>query len=640
MHYIVYYWVNMKKKIIWISTICAIIVVGVLLLPRIIRHFKSEDVWFHNHYKKMERMVTMRDGVRLFTSIYVPKDNSHPHPILFMRTPYSASPYGENLYRMLWSLSYKVYLDENYIFVIQDVRGRYKSEGVFVSDRPFIENKKTSADVDEASDTYDSIDWLIKNIENNNGKVGVIGASYPGFYALMASLCGHPALKAVSAQAPVVDKFMGDDTHHNGVLFLLDEYRFDIKYLGTKKHPGESASNDDRSEVGNCYDFFKKAGTYSEITQKYMGDSVLFWQDIGQHPDYDGWWKVRDASSHLYNIKPAMLIVGGEFDAEDNYGSWKAYKSIKAQSPNTFCKFVEGPWQHSGWVNRPGNKLGDIYFGSNTAYYYIDSIEKPFFDHFLLDSGMVDKTKDVSVFITGENRWQDFNEWPPKNTTALDVYLDSGKRLIYSIPALKESADIYESDPMNPVPFTANTNTSHSFTYMCEDQSFAEKRNDVLTYKTDVLDKDITITGPVIADIFTSITTTDADFVVKLIDVFPKDFSYPDSAKIGANMKGYEMLVRGDIMRGRYRNSFENPEAFVPNQVVEVKFVLPDVAHCFKKGHCIMVQIQSTWFPLADRNPQQFINPYTSQTKDFVKSDISIYHDSLHASRIVLQALQ
>lgn len=600
----------------------------------------KDSAWIVNNYTKIEKQIPMRDGVKLFTAIYIPNDKSERHPILIMRTPYSCAPYGEGKFtERFWTRGDSSYLYRGYIMVIQDVRGKFMSEGEFEEVRPFIAVKKSKKETDESTDTYDVIDWLVKNVPNNNGNVGVFGVSYPGFYSTMAAACNHPALKAVSPQAPVTNWFIGDDFHHNGAMFLSDAFNF---YRGfglprsalTMEWPKLADLKSDDS-----YSFFLKQGTFAEIKKKYFGDTIKFWNDVQAHPDYDEWWKARDARKACYNIKPAILVTGGLFDAEDCWGAFNLYKAIKQQSPTTNCKLVEGPWFHGGWAKSKGDRLGNIWFESNTSEHYWQNCELPFFEFYLRGIGDANTIADANIFITGENKWYSFTQWPPQNTTPTSLYLSENENLSFAKPTSQKSFDAYQSDPMKPVPYTADIHYARTREYMTDDQRFASRRTDVLTYQTPVLTEDVTVTGTLLADLFVSITTSDADFVVKLIDVFPDDFKYPDSVKIKYPMGSYQMLVRGEIMRGRYRNSFETPSAFGPNKIEEVKFELPDVAHTFKKGHRIMVQIQSSWFPLVDRNPQQFLNTYTVESKQLIKSSISIYHDAQHSSSLILPVL-
>lgn len=606
----------------------------------------KDSVWFAAHYTKIERSIPMRDGVKLFTAIYIPNDVAEKHPTLLNRTPYSVAPYGEHRYTERYSSrGDSTYFHRNYIMVYQDVRGRFMSEGVFEDVRPFLPAKKSKTEIDEASDAYDTIDWLMKNIKNNNGNVGAFGISYPGFYATETALSNHPALKAVSPQAPVTDWFIGDDFHHNGATFLMDNFDFYRSFGVPRPKPLTTYPPIPEVTYQDNYSFFLEHGTFHELKEKFMGDSIKFWNDVAAHPDYDDWWKARNARNGCYNVKPAMLIVGGLFDAEDCFGAWNLYKAIESQSPATNCKIVEGPWIHGGWAKTTGEKLGNIWFEQKTSAWYRSQIELPFFEYYLNGKG-ADQIKEATIFITGENKWHEFNEWPPKNISAVNLYLQQGGKARLGESNTQDTKisttgfDEYMSDPMKPVPYTEHIHSERTVEYMTDDQRFASRRPDVLVYETDVLKSDVTLTGAVMADLFVSISTTDADFVVKLIDVYPDDFKYPDSIKINYPMGGYQMLVRGEIMRGRFRNSFSIPEPFIPNQVSEVKFELPDVAHTFQKGHRIMVQIQSSWYPLADRNPQQFIDPYQCETKDLISSNIKIYHDAGHASKIILPVLK
>lgn len=610
----------------------------------------SDSIWIVNNYTKIEKMITMRDGVRLFTSIYIPKDNSENHPILIERTPYSCSPYGEKSYRDFWNSYHKYYLLEKYIMVIQDVRGRWMSEGEFVDVRPFISDKKTSSDIDESSDTYDAIDWLVKNIPHNNGKVGVFGISYPGFYSTMAAASNHPALVAVSPQAPVTNWFIGDDFHHNGVLFLLDAFSF-YPALGAgfglpHPRPTMKAPKTIEIPVHDNYKFYLETGTLSEFA-RLAGDSVRFWKNLYSHPDYDDFWKARDARNATKNLKPAMLWVGGLFDAEDNWGAWNAYKAAEANNPGKeFNRLVMGPWYHVQWAKNDGTHLGNIWFGSNTSPWYQQNIEIPFFNHFLKGNADISSIAEANIFLTGENAWHKFESWPPEGKHDKPIYFQPGGKLDWKQPDVLTGFTEYISDPAKPVPYTEDVHFSRTRNYMTDDQRFAERRPDVLSFRTDILEEDVTLTGVVTADLMVSVSSTDADFVVKLIDVFPDDLSYNDidiysdkDPVLSYPMGGYEMLVHGEIFRGRYRNSYEKPQPFVPGKVERVKFNVGDVAHTFKKGHRIMVQIQSSWFPLADRNPQKFVNIYEANENDFQKATIRIYHNRKYPGNIILPVL-
>jgi putative CocE/NonD family hydrolase len=610
----------------------------------------TDSTWFVNNYTKMEQYITMRDGVRLFTSIYIPKDKTEKHPVLITRTPYSCAPYGENNFKPYWDSYEKEYFKEGYIMVTQDVRGRWMSEGSFEDVRPFNPGKKNK-ETDEASDTYDAIDWLVKNIPDNNGNVGVFGISYPGFYSTMAAAGNHPALKAVSPQAPVTNWFIGDDFHHKGVFFQMDAFDFYSALGFGFGQPHPAPTDIPARSVGypghDNYKFFLDAGTLKNLS-KYMGDTIAFWKDVMSHPNYDAWWQARDARNATKNLKPAMLWVGGLFDAEDCWGAWNAYKAAEKNNPGkTFNKIVEGPWYHVQWANNDGTHHGNIQFGSNTSEYYQQHFEIPFFNYFLKGKGDVSQIAEANIFVTGANQWKTFTQWPPSNKEDKEMYLQSGGKLNWSKPAGASSFSEYISDPAKPVPYEEFVHFNRTRTYMTDDQRFAARRTDVLVFQTDTLTDAVTLTGNVIADLLVSTSTTDADFVVKVIDVYPDNLSYNNvdiyAEKDPVNpypMGGYEMLVRAEIMRGKFRNSFSKPEPFVPGKVTEVKWELPDMAHTFLKGHRIMVQIQSSWFPLADRNPQKFMDIYTANDNDFQKANIRIYHDAEHQSKIILPVLK
>lgn len=608
-----------------------------------------DSTWFSNNYSKKEVYITMRDGVKLFTSIYMPKSTSEKHPILMTRTPYSCRPYGEDKFIQIWRSYRKEYLEEGYIMVFQDVRGRWMSEGEFMDVRPFNPNKKGN-DIDEASDTYDTVDWLVKNLPNNNGNVGVYGISYPGFYSTMAAASNHPALKAVSPQAPVTNWFIGDDFHHNGAFFQMDAFTF-YSAVGwgfgvPHPKPVKVGPKSKGFPVHDNYQFYLEEGSLKNLT-KLTGDTIAFWTEMMNHPNYDDWWQARDARNATVNLQPAMLWVGGLFDAEDCWGAWNAYKAAEKNNPGkAFNKIVEGPWSHGQWSGRSGIHHGNIYFGSNTNEYYQQELEVPFFNYFLKGEGDISQIAEANVFITGANKWEQFDVWPPAKKKDKAIYLQSDGKLSFNKPGSGESFTEYISDPAKPVPYEEHVHFNRTREYMSNDQRFAARRPDVIVFQTDTLTEDITVTGNVVADILTSISTTDADFVVKIIDVFPDYLGYNDVDVYAEQapvkrypMGGYQMLVRGEVFRGRFRNSFEKPEAFTPGKVEEVKFELPDIAHSFKKGHRIMVQIQSSWFPLVDRNPQQFVDIYHCNESDFVKSDIKVYHDGEHASKIIFPIL-
>ncbi|MFN0175622.1 MAG: CocE/NonD family hydrolase [Saprospiraceae bacterium] len=604
--------------------------------------FQFDSAFIRDHFTKREVMIPMRDGVQLFTSIYSPKDQSKPYPIIMRRTPYSCSPYGTGSFPT--SFQNMNLARAGYIFVFQDVRGRYMSEGEFVDVRPFIPasdpSPKGKKQTDESSDTYDTVDWLLKNASNNNGRVGVMGISYPGFYATMAILAGHPAIKAVSPQAPVTDWFVGDDFHHNGAFMLMDAFGF---YSGFGK-PRPKPTTEGQAGFSNWktpdnYDFFLRAGALRNFATKFDMGKIPFWNDLMTHPDYDAWWKARNPRPHLKNVMPAVMTVGGLFDAEDCWGAWNTYKALEKQNPSTHPNsIVMGPWVHGGWARGTGERLGNVVFGSKTSQFYEQEIELKFFEHHLKGQGKMD-LPEAYVFETGSNQWTTYDAWPPKNTAQQKFYFQPKGKLSAQSPTSNSQTPFeqYVSDPTKPVPYTEDVHLGRTREYMSDDQRFAARRPDVLVYQTEVLSEPISVTGPVMADIWTSLSTTDADFVVKLIDVFPDTLK---SIENGVPLGGYQMLVRGEIFRGRYRENFENPKAFEPGVVTNVKFELPDVAHTFLPGHKLMVQVQSSWFPLADRNPQQFVNIYEAKDEDFVPCTVQIHRNPINASGVILPVLK
>jgi uncharacterized protein len=588
-------------------------------------------------YAKQEVYITMRDGVKLFTSIYTSKNSSVKHPILLNRTPYNIEPGGPDNFNFFMQL-YSRYTSEDYIMVFQDVRGKYMSEGQFEDIRPVIPIKKGNNDIDETTDTWDTVDWLVKNVENNNGKVGILGISYPGFYSTMGIINAHPAVKAVSPQAPVTAWFIGDDFHHNGAFFLQDCFNFYYSNGQPRGKPTRRSSPAFKYPLPDNYEFFLSLGAVKNIAPKYFGDSIKFWNDAFSHPDYDDFWKARDPRPYLKNVTPAVMTVGGWFDAEDLYGALNTYEAIEKQNPPDTRNFlVMGPWSHGQWAFGEGKNLGNIYWGLDANKKYVLQ-EENFFNYYLKGEGNP-ALAEATIFITGSNEWKEFATWPPKNIVEKNLYFHSGEAASFQAPVSKTSFDEYISDPLNPVPYTEDVHTNRTAAYMTDDQRFASRRPDVMVYQTDVLTEDITLTGPLTADLFVSTTGTDADYIVKLIDVLPPD-TKADDPDLKYPLGGYQMLVRGEVMRGKYRNSFEKPEPFVPGQVTEVKYEIPDVAHTFKKGHRIMIQIQNSWFPLVDRNPQKFVNIYKCSDNDFQKATHRIYHDSGNPSRLIVNVLQ
>ena len=589
-------------------------------------------------FDKQEVYITMRDGVRLFTSIYTPKNTAVAHPILLNRTPYDIEPGGPSGFNFFMQI-YGRYATEDYIMVFQDVRGKYMSEGTFEDIRPVIPVKKSEKDIDETTDTWDTVDWLIKNVKNNNSRVGIFGISYPGFYSTMGIINAHPAVKAVSPQAPVTAWFIGDDFHHNGAFFLLDCFSFYYSNGQPHRAPTRRGNSSFRWPSPDNYDFLLSLGAVKNLAPKYFGDSIKFWNDAFAHPDYDDFWKARDPRPFLNNVTPAVMTVGGWFDAEDLFGALHTYEAIEKQNPQTVRNFlVMGPWSHGQWAFGEAKNLGNIYWGLDANKKFIEQ-EVKFFNYYLKGEGEQD-IPEAEIFVTGSNEWRSFETWPPKNIIEKNLYLQSSGSVSFSPSVSKSSFDEYVSDPMKPVPYTVDVHTNRTAQYMTDDQRFAARRPDVMAYQTEVLAEDVTLTGPLTADLFVSTTGTDADYVVKLIDVFPQDTKASRDVDVKVPLGGYQMLVRGEVFRGKYRNSFEKPEPFVPGKVTEVKYVLPDVAHTFKKGHKIMIQVQNSWFPLVDRNPQKFVDIYKCSESDFQKATQRIYHDARYSSHLTVNVLQ
>jgi putative CocE/NonD family hydrolase len=598
----------------------------------------DDAAYIRENYTKIEKLIPMRDGVKLFTSIYVPKDKSVKYPVLLNRTPYTVSPYGEDTYKASLGPS-SLFIREGYIFVYQDVRGKWMSEGEFVDTRPYIPDKKGKKDIDESSDTYDTIDWLIKNIQGNNGKVGIYGISYPGFYATCGIIDSHPALKAASPQAPVTDWFIGDDVTHNGAFFLTGTFTFFASF-GQPRPAPTTTSSYPRLNTGtpDGYTFFLEEGnTFEALNEKYLKNRVAVWNDFMNHGTYDEYWQSRTPLPHLKNVKPAVLAVGGWYDAEDLYGPLKTYETIHKSTPAASNRLVMGPWPHGGWARSSGASFGYVHFDSETSTYYRENIELPFFNYYLKGKGNLNLAE-VNVFETGSNVWKTYPAWPPADARDVNLYFGDGGALSFANTAAeKGSYDEYISDPQKPVPYTASIVMGASREYMIEDQRFAASRPDVLVYKTPTLDKDVSFSGPVVPHLFISTTGTDADFVVKLIDVYPDTTSNHADTPPQIKLGGFQQLVRADVIRAKFRNSFSQPEALVPGRVTEVTFELRDIAHTFKKGHKIMVQVQSSWFPLVDRNPNQFIDIYHAKASDYKKATQRVYLDGKQQSYITLK---
>jgi putative CocE/NonD family hydrolase len=600
------------------------------------------------HYSKYEYAIPMRDGKKLFTAVYVPKDAAAQrlYPILLNRTPYGVAPYGTDNYKTTIGPS-EATAREGFIVAYQDVRGRFMSEGEFVDVRPYIAAKTSRTVIDETTDAYDTIDWLLKKVPHNNGRVGIWGISYPGFYAAMATIDAHPALVAASPQAPIADWFMGDDFHHNGAFFLPHAFNFYAVFGHPRPKPVKESGARFDPGTGDGYQFFQDLGPIANADRKYFKGDVAFWNEALAHETYDAFWKARNIRPHLRAIKPAVLTVGGWFDAEDLFGTLEVYKTIEKTSPSASNRLVMGPWFHGGWSHGDGDKLGNVFFDAPTARFYEAEVELRFFKDLLKD-GKDPGLSEATVFETGRNQWHTLDAWPPRGTRPLAFYLNAGGRLSNEAPA-DEGFDEYVSDPRKPVPFIEDVKIGMTREYMTADQRFASRRPDVLAYEGDVLDADLTVAGPIEARLFVSTSGTDSDFVVKLIDVYPndapdpgdKDEEAPDARRAPAytKMGGYEQLVRGEPMRGKFRNSFEKPEPFEPGVPAKVEFVMPDVFHTWKRGHRVMVQVQSTWFPLVNLNPQTFTNINTAGEADFQKATERVYRAKGQASAIVVPVL-
>lgn len=581
-----------------------------------------DAAYVKENYTKYEYQIPMRDGKKLFTSVYVPKDQSKKYPFMMDRTPYSVAPYGKDLYKGGLGPS-AFFLHDGYIFVYQDVRGRWMSEGIYEEMTPEKDLHPTKNDTDEGTDTYDTIDWLLKNVANNNGKVGVWGISYPGFYTTTALLSRHPALVAASPQAPIADLWR-DDAFHNGAFMLVANFGF---------YPGFTNRQDDkptqrrgaRFDAGteDGYEFFMKMNTMKNSNDLYYKDTIRLWNEMLDHPDYDQHWKDRNVLPHLTNIKTATLVTGGWYDAEDLYGAINTYKTLVKNNPKTPVYFAMGPWVHGGWARGNGDHLGDVGFGGPTGPYYRENIEFKFFSHYLKGTEL--NIAPVNVFETGTNEWKTYQQWPAAAAKEKNLYFLPDGKLSFDAPRTNASFTSYISDPNKPVPFINGTSMDMDREYMTADQRFAATRPDVLTYQTDVLADDVTLAGNIWANLKVAISGTDADFVVKVIDVYPDSTKNTSFTGQNVQLSHYEQMVRSEAMRGKYRNSFSKPEPFVPGKTTPVNFELQDVLHTFKKGHRIMVQVQSTWFPLIDRNPQQFMNIMKAKSEDFKKETVKIF---------------
>lgn len=592
--------------------------------------------YIRSHYAKYEYSIPMRDGKKLFTAVYTPYNTAKPYPFLMTRTPYTVGPYGLAKYKKTLGPS-EEFEKEGYIFVFQDVRGKFRSEGTFVNMRPQDAYTKGKNAVDDATDTYDTIEWLIKNVPNNNKKVGMWGVSYPGYYTSVGTINAHPALVAVSPQAPIADWFF-DDFHRNGAFSITMAFTFFDFFDKKREGLYQNWPERENLKTPDGYQFFRDLGPLSNVNKNYFKGERPFWNEVTEHPNYDEYWKARNVLPHLKKTKPAALVVGGWYDTEDLYGPLETYRTMLSGAKKERVKLVMGPWYHGEWVRGKGDKLGDTSFGFETTKWFQEQVLLPFFNHHL-------KSKDnpslaaATVFETGANRWRQFDSWPPKNMTSKTLYLDSHEQLRSSPPVTTSSASDYVSDPNKPVPYTKEVTTWWSKNYMAEDQRFTAQRPDVLVFETDVLTEDLTIAGSIDLDLWVSTSQSAADWVVKLVDVHP---GYnPDDEKVDQENGNLHSLVRWGILRGRFREGMSTPKPFEPGKPTQVKFELYDLLHTFQRGHKLQIQIQSSLFPFIDRNPQKYVdNIFHAKPEDFVKATHKVYHNRSHQSALRFKTIE
>jgi len=572
------------------------------------------------NYRVQAVDIPMRDGIKLRTHIYIPLDQTEPHAILMNRTPYSIWPYNENAMKPNIGPSMDL-ARRGYIFVYQDVRGRFMSEGRFVNMRPYNDEG-----INENTDTYDTIEWLLENLPNHNGNVGLWGISYPGFYVSMGIINSHPAIKAASPQAPIADWYW-DDVHHNGAFSLQLSFTFLYPFgqkrenLTTRWPSGFDFNTNDK------YKFFKELGPLKHVNKYYFRNKIPFWNEIQKHPNYDEFWQKRNILPHLKNINCAVLTVGGFFDAEDLYGVLATYTAIEDQNPGISNRIVMGPWSHGAWARELGDSLGDASFGSNTSTYYQENIEFPFFEAHLYGDGK-GVFPEAVMFETGKNQWREFEQWPPSQRKPKRYYLQQDHTLSTHQTASIDGFVEYVSKPSNPVPYTTENQARWGRKFMAEDQRFLADRKDVLVFTTEALSEDLTVAGPIAASLWVSTSRDAADWIVKIIDVQPKE-------KGSKEESGPQIMVRWEILRGRFRNSFSKPEAFIPDKPTHINIKLLDVMHTFKKGHKVMVQIQSSFFPFFDRNPQTYVdNIFNANRWSFKKATHKVYTNTKLPSNI------
>jgi len=603
------------------------------------------ETYVSDNYTKKEVDIKMRDGITLHTTVYSPKDTSKEYPILMQRTPYSSRPYGEGEFKT--QIGPNIHLmQEGNIIVYQDVRGRWLSEGHYENMRAYIPNKTSDSDVDESTDSYDTIDWLVNNVENNNGKVGVWGISYPGYYATYATIDAHPALKASSPQACIGDFFF-DDFHHNGA-YLLSYFRA-TSLFGTPRPNGDQPIDTawyslPDLQTEDQYQFFLDKGPLKNLNSFFEYDlkdkmsiapdgmtDDYFWNELKEHPNYDELWQSRGLIQHLDKSKShvATMIVGGWFDAEDLYGPLETYKNIEKHSDG-YNTMVFGPWDHGRWARRNGRSLvGNYYFGDSISEFFQEKIETKFFNHFLKGDGDANSgLPEAYVYDSGRKAWKEYDAWPPKGTTKQELFLSENQELTTELKG--SDAIEFVSDVKKPVPYSEDIKSV--FTprkYMTDDQRFAARRSDVLVFETEVMEEDFTLAGDILAKLKVATTGDAADWIVKIIDVHPANVETNEEMQDHLKMSNYHLMVRSEVLRGRFRNSFSNPEPFVPNEKTEVNIKMQDVFHTIKKGHKLQVQVQSTWFPLIDLNPQTYVdNIFKADETNFKTQTHTVFTDS------------
>lgn len=604
------------------------------------------------HYTKYEFRIPMRDGVKLFTSVYVPKDSDKRYPFLIQRTPYSAGVqtqgglhYGVDFYPESIGPS-RAFENSGYIFVKQDVRGRFMSEGKWQEMTPHVNPQRAKGEGNESEDMHDTVEWLLKNVAGNNGKVGILGISYPGFYTSASIIDSHPAIKAASPQAPVTDLYMNDDAYHGGAFMLAANFDFYSAFVDAPNPtPLPKTWQTFDYGTGDGYEFFLKHMTLANISATLTPEQRALLMPMITNTSYNDFWKLRNIAPHLKNIKAAVLTVGGWYDAEDGQGPLTTYHSIKRNNPGIYSGLVMGPWSHGGWSRSEGKSLGYVKFDSKTSEYFDSKILYPFFEQHLKD--VANKgAAEVYAFETGSNTWRSYAAWPPKQVQAKTLYFGNNGSLDWKQPGAGEAYDEYVSDPRKPVPFTAYPAIGAPKEYMVGDQRFAATRPDVLTYRSAPLEEDVTVAGPVKPHLFVSTSGTDSDWIVKLIDVYPPEYPASGHEEHGAdvpppslNMGGYQQLVRGDPLRGKFRNGFEQAQPFTPGKIEAINYSMTDINHTFRRGHRIMVQVQSSWFPLVDLNPQTFIDIPSAKPEDFKKATQRVYHAPTMYSGIELNVL-